>query len=167
VYLHTDCGLRWVDLGVIPPDHAPSTVADTAAMTSGCMAISDPWGMGALNLEYLTDPPWDDPGLGLIRQWSLGLVEVPERLRLQFLAVGYGHPARLARNTVPSPTADSCSWPAPDQPPECDPLLLGVDRPNSPGSASIAVARNWPTEAHLMLRCRRISRVVEMNNSRC
>jgi hypothetical protein len=88
VYLHTDCGLRWVDLGVIPADHPAATMADTGRMISQCMAISDPWGSGVLNLEWLVDPPFIERGLGVVRQWSLGFRDLPESARLEFIALG-------------------------------------------------------------------------------
>ena len=57
VILDTDCGVRWVDLGVIPPDHKPPTAGDILEMISQCMAISDSWGLGVMNLGWLVDPP--------------------------------------------------------------------------------------------------------------
>ena len=90
VYLHTDCGLRWVDLGVIPADHPAPTTGDIMEMISQCMAISDPWGLGVLNLKWLIDPPDSDLGLGAVRQWSLGFQDLPESVQLEFVALGPG-----------------------------------------------------------------------------
>lgn len=86
VYLHTDCGLRWADLGVIPADHPEPTTADRAMMISRCMAISDPWGLGVMNLHWLIDPP--DLALGAVRQWSLGFQDLPASVQLEFVAIG-------------------------------------------------------------------------------
>lgn len=86
VFLHTDCGLRWVDLGVIPADRAQPTTADIVEMISDCMAISDPWGEGVLNLGWLIDPPDVLHGFDPIRQWSLGLRELPAGSRVDIVA---------------------------------------------------------------------------------
>jgi hypothetical protein len=95
VFLHTDCGLRWADLGVIPPDHPAPTTQDIAGMISQCMAISDPWGAGRLNLGWLIDPPDRDLGLDAVRQWSLGFRELPDGARLEFLALDPSGSERL------------------------------------------------------------------------
>jgi hypothetical protein len=88
VFLHTDCGLRWADLGVIPADHPPPSTADMAAMINRCMAISDVWGIGVLNLDWLVDPPDLRRGIDPVRQWTIGPSELPENARLDFVAIG-------------------------------------------------------------------------------
>ncbi|MGH7712063.1 MAG: hypothetical protein ACREOG_12305 [Gemmatimonadaceae bacterium] len=88
VFLHTDCGLRWLDLGVIPADHAPPTFVDMAEMLSHCMAISDPWGMGMMNLEWLIDPPDFLGVVDPVREWTIAARELPVDARLEFAAVG-------------------------------------------------------------------------------
>jgi hypothetical protein len=88
VILDTDCGVRWVDLGVIPPDHEQPTEGDIAEMISQCMAISDPWGDGVMNLDWLLDPPSLSHEFDPVRQWTIGVRELPEDVRLEFVAVG-------------------------------------------------------------------------------
>lgn len=87
VFVHTDCGVRWVDLGVIPPDHAPPTTDDYVQMISQCMAIQDPWGDGVMNLDWLIDPPDLLREFDPIRQWTFGVRELSEGTHLEFVAV--------------------------------------------------------------------------------
>jgi hypothetical protein len=58
-FIATTLGVRWVDLGAVP--NRPPAPADPLGIQvfviSTCMAISDPWGMGIMNLEWLVDPP--------------------------------------------------------------------------------------------------------------
>jgi hypothetical protein len=88
VFLHTDCGTRWVDLGVIPQDRPPPATGDIARMLSRCMALSDPWGMGIMNLEWLVDPPELLLGIDPLRLWAFTARDLPEFSRLEFVAVG-------------------------------------------------------------------------------
>jgi hypothetical protein len=87
-YVSTDCGVRWVDLGVIPHDHPAPTTADIAQMISHCMAKSDPWGMGIMNLDWLVDPPDLLYGIDPLRQWVVGARDLPRGTVLEFVAVG-------------------------------------------------------------------------------
>ena len=88
VIISTDCGVRWVDMGIIPHDHAPPTAGDFARMISQCMAISDPWGYGVMNLDWLVDPPDLLYGFDPLRQWVIGARELPRGTVLDFVAVG-------------------------------------------------------------------------------
>lgn len=96
VYLHTDCGLRWADLGAVPAPHPPPTTVDIAEMLSHCMAISDRWGMGVLNLEWLVDPPDFSEQFQPLRLWTVGARDLPRDARLKFVAVN----TRGAERTV-------------------------------------------------------------------
>jgi hypothetical protein len=88
VFLHTDCGLRWADLGVIPADHPPPSVADVAEMINNCMVRTDPWGRGVLNLEWLVDPPHQPRDIDPVRQWTVALRNLAEATRVEFVARG-------------------------------------------------------------------------------
>jgi hypothetical protein len=88
VILDTDCGVRWVDLGVIPPDHEQPTEGVIAEMISQCMSISDPWGDGVMNLDWLVDWPRLLHEFDPVRQWTIGIRDLPEDVRLEFVAVG-------------------------------------------------------------------------------
>jgi hypothetical protein len=88
VFLHTDCGLRWVDLGVVPADRPEPTTTDVAEMINRCIMLVDPWGEGVLNLEWLGDPPDLLDGLTPLRQWAVGLQELPADVRVEVVAVG-------------------------------------------------------------------------------
>lgn len=98
-FIMTDCGVRWVDLGVIPPDHPQPTEDDVAQMISQCMAIRDPWGEGVMNLDWLVDPPDLWRGLDPVRQWTIGAREIPEGVRLEFVAVGLDGAERVVGAT--------------------------------------------------------------------
>jgi hypothetical protein len=93
VFLFTDFGVRWVDLGMIPevPD-APPRSAQTL-MNKYCDSLSNPWGHGMTHLgwgdDLLLDPDYThlfeiDP----LRMWIIGLRELPVSARIEFLAVG-------------------------------------------------------------------------------
>jgi hypothetical protein len=88
VYLSTDCGMRWVDLGTIPADHPPPTIADIAAMLSFCFAKSASWKDRVLSVKWLPRPGDDTKGGPVIRQWLFGLVGMAEHTQLQFVAIG-------------------------------------------------------------------------------
>ncbi|MDB5446658.1 MAG: hypothetical protein JWQ97_1975 [Phenylobacterium sp.] len=87
VFLMTDCGLRWVDLGVIPADHPPPSIGDTAQMLSQCMARSAGWKARVLSVTWLPRPPEDARGLDPVRQWMLGFEDMAPGTRLEFVAV--------------------------------------------------------------------------------
>ena len=57
-------------------------------MISQCMAISDRWGDGIINLDWLVDPPDLLYGLDPLRQWIIGIQELPEDVAVEFVAVG-------------------------------------------------------------------------------
>ena len=60
VYVYTNLGVRWINIGILPP-RPPVTgrelLARTIDLISECMAISDRWGEGVMNLDWLVDPP--------------------------------------------------------------------------------------------------------------
>lgn len=130
VILDTDCGVRWVDLGVVPPNHEEPTGGDILQMISQCMVISDPWGRGVMNLDWLVDPPDLLYEFDPLRQWTIGIQELPRGARLEFVAVGPDGRERIigvaadreniavqittdANETVRIRTVDSLSAPAP------------------------------------------------------
>jgi hypothetical protein len=87
VFVMTDCGLRWVDLGVIPADHPPPSVADMAQMLSQCMAKSAGWKARVLSILWAPRPPEDARGIDPVRQWLLGFEDLTRETRLEFVAV--------------------------------------------------------------------------------
>lgn len=87
VFLMTDCGLRWVDLGKIPVDHPQPTTADMQAMISKCMAKSAGWKERVLSVLWLPRPPAEARGIPSIRQWMIGLEDMERSTTLQFVAV--------------------------------------------------------------------------------
>lgn len=95
VFLMTDCGLRWVDLGTIPADHPSPTTADVAFMISHCMAKSAAWKERVLSVNWLPRPPGDTRGLPAVRQWMLGLQDLPRDTRLEFVAISEGGHERI------------------------------------------------------------------------
>jgi hypothetical protein len=90
VFLMTDCGLRWVDLGVIPADHAQPTTADMAAMISKCMAKSAGWKERVLSVNWLPRHPDENRGIPVVRQWLIGLEDLPRSGRIDVVAVAEG-----------------------------------------------------------------------------
>ena len=90
VFLHTDCGLRWLDLGVIPAQRPAPSTGDIVEMLSHCMAISDRWGMGILNLHWLVDPPDVLHGIDPLRQWTVAARGLPVGTHVEFVAVDRG-----------------------------------------------------------------------------
>jgi hypothetical protein len=90
VYLYTNVGVRAVNFGAIPPKPPVSErdlLARTFALISQCMAISDRWGMGVLNLRWLVDPPPDDYGLPPVIEWAIAIDEVTEVEAVDIVAV--------------------------------------------------------------------------------
>jgi hypothetical protein len=87
VFLMTDCGLRWIDLGKIPATHPEPTQADMAAMISQCMAKSAGWKERVLSVLWLPRPLAQARALPSVRQWMIGMEDMPRSTRLEFLAV--------------------------------------------------------------------------------
>lgn len=92
VFLFTDYGVRWVDLGPIPavPLQAPDWAE--GLMHDYCNSITIPWTDGRLDLVWvdpLFDPDFEhhfemDP----IRLWSVGLRELPQTGPIEVMAIG-------------------------------------------------------------------------------
>jgi hypothetical protein len=97
VIVQTDCGTRWVDLGTVPALRGEPTEAEISLMISRCMAISNPWADGIMNLDWLIDPNPPDPlhELDQLRQWTIGARDLPEDARLEFVAVTAGGAERV------------------------------------------------------------------------
>ena len=100
VFLATSYGVRWVDLGEIP--EVPSVPFDGAEglMNDYCDSIINPWGHGMTDLGWAVDPLLDpdyehlfeiDP----VRLWTIGLRELPESARIEFLAVAHDGSERV------------------------------------------------------------------------
>lgn len=74
VVLVTSVGVRWVGLGVTP-DRPEVTddelLGETFRLVSTCMAISDRWGMGVLNLDWLVDPQEREAVLPSLQEWLI------------------------------------------------------------------------------------------------
>jgi hypothetical protein len=92
VFLFTDYGVRWADLGVIPevpktPDWAERLMHDY------CDSISNPWGHGMTRVGWRDVDPLVDPdyehrfSIDAVRLWTIGLRELPASARIAFLAV--------------------------------------------------------------------------------
>jgi hypothetical protein len=52
------------------------------------MAISDPWGVGIMNLEWIPDPPELDLGLAKLREWTLVGAEIQDAKHIRLVATG-------------------------------------------------------------------------------
>jgi len=87
-FITGNMGVRWVDLGKIPKIPETSFVTKKAFAISQCMAISDRWGMGIFNLDWLVDPPFDSYGFPPLREWTVIAAGLPNEGRIQFNAVG-------------------------------------------------------------------------------
>jgi hypothetical protein len=89
-FIVTNLGVRWVDLGSVParPAAPADPVGIQAYVISTCMAISDRWGMGVLNLEWLVDPPDLDLGMPALREWTIAALDVEGAERLELVARG-------------------------------------------------------------------------------
>jgi hypothetical protein len=89
-FIVTNMGVRWVDLGGVP--YKPAPPADPASIQAyvinTCMAISDRWGMGVLNLEWLVDPPDLNLGMPPLREWTIAGTGIIDTDRIEVVAVG-------------------------------------------------------------------------------
>jgi hypothetical protein len=93
VFLFTDYGPRWVDLGKVP--QLPDPALAKALVADRCDAITNPWEHGVTLLgrvDPLLDPDYGhlvgvDPGLDPVRLWNVGLRDLPDSVRIEFLAL--------------------------------------------------------------------------------
>ncbi|MFN8084837.1 MAG: hypothetical protein U0Q14_11470 [Dermatophilaceae bacterium] len=94
VILETSVGVRRAELTVESVGRSPSELAPdewlraTAALISSCMAISDRWGMGILNLDWLVDPPDLDFGRPALREWAVAVGDLGSRREIRVVALG-------------------------------------------------------------------------------
>jgi hypothetical protein len=93
VYVYTNLGVRWINIGVLPPRPEVSErelLARTIDLISECMAISDRWGEGVMNLDWLVDPPdvFVDFGIPPIYEWVVNIDRVEEVDSIDLVAVG-------------------------------------------------------------------------------
>ena len=95
VYLFTDYGVRWVDLGTIPALSAELLTKVDAhnLMNVYCDSISNPWAGGLTELVWvdpLLDPDYLEREVerGRLRLWTLGLRDLPDGARIELLAIG-------------------------------------------------------------------------------
>jgi hypothetical protein len=102
VYLFTNYGVRWADLGVIP-NLSPDLLIQLDArrlMNVYCDSISNPWAGGLTEFAWvdpLLDPDYlqREVELGRLRLWTMGLRDLPESARVELLAIGPGGRERL------------------------------------------------------------------------
>ncbi len=89
-FIVTNLGVRWVDLGRVPssPPAPADPVGIQAFVISTCMAISDPWGVGIMNLEWIPDPPELDLGLAKLREWTLVGADIQDARQIELVATG-------------------------------------------------------------------------------
>jgi hypothetical protein len=100
VFLFTDLGVRWVDLGKIP--EVPKVPPEWAKglMEHFCGSISNPWGRGLTPLGWAVDPLLDPDyehsfEINPVRLWTVGLRELPKSARIEFLALAPDGSERL------------------------------------------------------------------------
>lgn len=88
-FIESNMGVRYVDLGAVPGRPRPTmdNVAEQAQVISECMAKSDRWGMGVLNLEWLVDPPAYQFGIANLREWTISADHI-ESDHMEVFAVG-------------------------------------------------------------------------------
>ena len=92
-YLYTNLGVRWVNFGIVPPKPVVSErkiMACTIELISQCMAISDLWGMGIMNPDWLVDPPdWMiDFGFPPLQEWFISGKEINEVNDVELFVIG-------------------------------------------------------------------------------
>ena len=90
--LYSNLGVRWVDFGTVPLKPVVSQqqlLARTFALISQCMAISDRWGMGVLNLSWLVDPPVlrIDYGHRAVQEWLIVGTGIRETNEVELMAI--------------------------------------------------------------------------------
>ena len=95
VYLFTNYGVRWVDLGVIPLVSPDLLIKFDARklMNIYCDSISNPWEGGITKFEWvdpLIDPDYIERQVvfGRRRLWTLGLRDLPAIAQVELLAIG-------------------------------------------------------------------------------
>lgn len=100
VFLTTDCGVRWVDLGPVPqiPSAPPSWAERT--MNQICDAIHNPWDRDITKLDWQSDPLGDpdyEHGFEIapLKLWRLVLRALPEAAHVEFVAVNASGGQRL------------------------------------------------------------------------
>jgi hypothetical protein len=98
MYLPTNLGVRWIDLGTIPEmDPEILQVADAEQlMNRYCDSIANPWAEGLTQLEWvdpLVDPDYDYRDR--LRFWALGLQDLPSDARIEVLATSMRGGERL------------------------------------------------------------------------
>lgn len=98
IYLPTNLGVRWVDLGKIPPMDPQVLIEFDAQrlMQSYCDSITNPWAAGLTKLEWvdpLVDP--DHVDRDRFRFWALGLQDLPADARIEVVASGTDGRERL------------------------------------------------------------------------
>ena len=95
VYLFTNYGVRWADLGVIP-EVSPDLLVKFDArrlMNVYCDSISNPWAGGITRFGWvdpLLDPDYLERQIesGRLRLWTLGVRDLPEIARVELVAIG-------------------------------------------------------------------------------
>jgi hypothetical protein len=92
VTLATDCGVRWVDLGVIPVEHAPPTEQERDFLLALCVKPPQYRWTEFEIINWLLDPPYpgEDPRARFdpLRLHHVGLRDLVGEAVVQFVAVG-------------------------------------------------------------------------------
>jgi hypothetical protein len=89
-FIMTNLGIRWVDLGAVParPAEPANRIGIQAYVYNRCLQLTDRWGMGVLNLDWLVDPPDLDLGMPALREWTIVGSQILEASQVELVAVG-------------------------------------------------------------------------------
>ncbi|HKD66516.1 MAG TPA: hypothetical protein VKB84_06715 [Candidatus Binataceae bacterium] len=82
------------------PDPPGDAVKITLLMVSECMAISDRWGMGIMNLGWLVDPPGLDLHARPLREWTISASDLAGIGQIDLTAIGPNGERALPALTV-------------------------------------------------------------------
>ena len=106
-FIMTNLGIRWVDLGTVParPAEPANRLGIQAYVYNRCLQLTDRWGMGVLNLDWLVDPPDLDLGMPPLREWTIVGSQILEASEIELVATGPAGERTLAavpveRNTI-------------------------------------------------------------------
>jgi hypothetical protein len=92
VYLFTNWGVRWIDLGTIPNVSAEPFVGARRLMNEYCDSIVNPWIGGLADITYadpLVDPDYGHQSeIQRVRVWTIGVRDLPDTARLELIVIG-------------------------------------------------------------------------------
>jgi hypothetical protein len=100
VFIFTELGARWVDLGAIPAVAERAPDESKHLMDEVCDSLNNPWGKGMTHLgwgdDILLDPDYATvTGLDALRLWTVGFALLPEEARIELIAVSKNGGERL------------------------------------------------------------------------